>query len=166
MEHQTKSKSYQFLEPPSLSIFLSSSTILNRPARPLRQVESTSSTSSSPSHPSVLTMSVAGPSTKPVSPHYCGVCSLPTEYCEFGPSFSKCKTWLEGKDREEYERLWGAGELRDTGGCCPIPRLVQVKKVFRSILVNPLIVLRLADRPDRYAVGGEAGEARGGRGQG
>ncbi|GFZ43399.1 Translation machinery-associated protein 22 [Saitozyma sp. JCM 24511] len=56
-------------------------------------------------------MSVAGPSTKPVSPHYCGVCSLPTEYCEFGPSFSKCKTWLEGKDREEYERLWGADSL-------------------------------------------------------
>ncbi|RSH90425.1 Translation machinery-associated protein 22 [Saitozyma podzolica] len=56
-------------------------------------------------------MSVAGPSTKPVTPHYCGVCSLPTEYCEFGPSFSKCKTWLEGKDREEYERLWGADSL-------------------------------------------------------
>ncbi|WOK93878.1 translation machinery-associated protein 22 [Canna indica] len=25
---------------------------------------------------------------------YCGVCSLPAEYCEFGPDFEKCKPWL------------------------------------------------------------------------
>jgi len=56
---------------------------------------------------------VAGPSTKPVVPSYCGVCSLPTEYCEFGPSFSKCKSWLEEKRPEEYSRLWGEGTVRD-----------------------------------------------------
>ena len=56
-----------------------------------------------------IIMSVAGPSTKPVQPFYCGVCTLPTEYCEFGASLSKCKTWLEGKDKAEYDRLWGEG---------------------------------------------------------
>ncbi|WWC93156.1 translation machinery-associated protein 22 [Kwoniella dendrophila CBS 6074] len=55
--------------------------------------------------------SVAGPSTKPITPHYCEICSLPTEYCEFGPSFSKCKTWLENEDKDEFERLWGEGNL-------------------------------------------------------
>ncbi|EXB38849.1 hypothetical protein L484_027283 [Morus notabilis] len=25
---------------------------------------------------------------------YCAVCSLPAEYCEFGPDFEKCKPWL------------------------------------------------------------------------
>jgi hypothetical protein len=38
------------------------------------------------------------------------VCTLPTEDCEFGPSFSKCKTWLEANDQEEFQRLWGEGE--------------------------------------------------------
>jgi hypothetical protein len=60
-----------------------------------------------------------GPSsynTKPITPHYCGVCSLPTEYCEFGPSISKCKTWLEGRDKDEYERLWGKGEWKSDFG--------------------------------------------------
>lgn len=54
-------------------------------------------------------MSVAGPSTKPVVVTYCSVCSLPTEYCEFGASFSKCKTTLEANDKEEFDRLWGEG---------------------------------------------------------
>ena len=65
-----------------------------------------------PTHRPISNMSaVAGPSTKPIQPSYCGVCSLPTEYCEFGPSFSKCKSWLEEKRPEEYARLWGEGEL-------------------------------------------------------
>jgi hypothetical protein len=54
---------------------------------------------------------VAGPSTKPVIPFYCEVCTLPTEYCEFGPSFTKCKTWLESEDKGEFDRLWGEGPL-------------------------------------------------------
>lgn len=58
----------------------------------------------------IAAMSHAGPSTKPVTVSYCTVCTLPTEYCEFGPSFSKCKTSLEANDKAEYERLWGEGE--------------------------------------------------------
>ncbi|RSH77706.1 Translation machinery-associated protein 22 [Apiotrichum porosum] len=56
-------------------------------------------------------MSVAGPSSRPVQAFYCAICSLPTEYCEFGPSVSKCKTWLESNDKAEYERVWGEGNL-------------------------------------------------------
>ncbi|KAK8849387.1 translation machinery-associated protein 22 [Kwoniella newhampshirensis] len=55
--------------------------------------------------------SSAGPSSKPITPFYCAVCSLPTEYCEFGPSVSKCKSWLEEKNSDEYERIWGEGAL-------------------------------------------------------
>ena len=58
----------------------------------------------------MMATAVAGPSTKPVQPFYCGVCSLPTEYCEFGPSITKCKTWLENEDQGEFSRLWGEGE--------------------------------------------------------
>ncbi|XP_027336472.1 translation machinery-associated protein 22 isoform X1 [Abrus precatorius] len=31
---------------------------------------------------------------QPVRAMYCGVCSLPPEYCEFGSDFDKCKPWL------------------------------------------------------------------------
>lgn len=31
---------------------------------------------------------------QPVRVLYCQVCSLPAEYCEFGPDFGKCKPWL------------------------------------------------------------------------
>ncbi|KIR60206.1 translation machinery-associated protein 22 [Cryptococcus bacillisporus CA1873] len=58
-----------------------------------------------------MASAISGPSTKQVHPFYCAVCSLPTEYCEFGPSVSKCKAWLEGQDQDEYERVWGEGAL-------------------------------------------------------
>jgi hypothetical protein len=58
-----------------------------------------------------MSSNLPGPSTtKPLTPHYCGICTLPTEYCEFGTSISKCKTWLEENDKEEYQRIWGDGE--------------------------------------------------------
>ncbi|XP_071722753.1 translation machinery-associated protein 22-like [Rutidosis leptorrhynchoides] len=31
---------------------------------------------------------------QPVQVLYCVVCSLPAEFCEFGPDFEKCKPWL------------------------------------------------------------------------
>ncbi|XP_021907723.1 translation machinery-associated protein 22 [Carica papaya] len=31
---------------------------------------------------------------QPVKVLYCPACSLPAEYCEFGPDFEKCKPWL------------------------------------------------------------------------
>jgi hypothetical protein len=52
----------------------------------------------------------AGPSTKPVTVVYCNVCSLPAEYCEFGSSISKCKTWLEEQDPQLFAKLYGEGK--------------------------------------------------------
>jgi len=36
---------------------------------------------------------------------YCGVCGLPPEYCEFGPSFEKCKPWLIENVPDLYPNL-------------------------------------------------------------
>ena len=52
----------------------------------------------------------AGPSV-PTGPQprqvvYCAVCTLPPEYCEFGPSPSKCRTWLRDNQPELYTNLW------------------------------------------------------------
>ncbi|KAF8401004.1 hypothetical protein HHK36_014307 [Tetracentron sinense] len=41
----------------------------------------------------------------PVPVLYCQVCSLPAEYCEFGPDFEKCKPWLIENAPELYPDL-------------------------------------------------------------
>lgn len=52
----------------------------------------------------------AGPSV-PVGPQprevvYCAVCTFPPEYCEFGPSPSKCRTWLKDAHLDLYAKHW------------------------------------------------------------
>ncbi|KAF2459998.1 translation initiation factor SUI1 [Lineolata rhizophorae] len=37
---------------------------------------------------------------------YCGVCSLPSEYCEFGGTTKKCEEWLLQADPELHGRLY------------------------------------------------------------
>jgi len=41
----------------------------------------------------------------PMTVLYCPVCSLPAEYCEFGPEFEKCKPWLIKNAPELYPAL-------------------------------------------------------------
>ncbi|KAH6898849.1 translation initiation factor SUI1 [Thelonectria olida] len=42
---------------------------------------------------------------------YCGVCTLPPEYCEYGGTVKKCQEWLEKNNKEMYDRLWSAEAL-------------------------------------------------------
>ncbi|XWS26417.1 hypothetical protein CRYUN_Cryun26dG0030700 [Craigia yunnanensis] len=42
---------------------------------------------------------------QPVKVLYCPICSLPAEYCEFGPDFEKCKPWLINNAPELYPHL-------------------------------------------------------------
>jgi len=46
------------------------------------------------------------PPVKPLEMLYCEICSFPPEYCEFGSSVSKCKSWLEEAHPELYEKYW------------------------------------------------------------
>ncbi|KAF8851093.1 density-regulated protein DRP1 [Acephala macrosclerotiorum] len=50
---------------------------------------------------------------EPQSRHvvYCGVCSLPPEYCEFGGTVKKCQDWLQKNYGNMYERLWSEDAL-------------------------------------------------------
>ncbi|KAL4953026.1 translation initiation factor SUI1 [Aspergillus filifer] len=51
---------------------------------------------------------VAQPPTEPQARHvtYCGVCTLPPEYCEFGGTAKKCQEWLKDEEPEFYQRLY------------------------------------------------------------
>ncbi|KAG6012169.1 Translation machinery-associated protein 22 [Claviceps lovelessii] len=42
---------------------------------------------------------------------YCGVCTLPPEYCEYGGTVKKCQEWLEKNHRDIYDRIWSAEAL-------------------------------------------------------
>ncbi|KAL7932623.1 translation initiation factor SUI1 [Trichoderma chlorosporum] len=42
---------------------------------------------------------------------YCGVCTLPPEYCEYGGTVKKCQEWLEKNQPAMYERIWSAEAL-------------------------------------------------------
>lgn len=55
----------------------------------------------------------AAASTEPQSKHviYCGVCSLPPEYCEFGGTTKKCQEWLQKTHPFMYEKLWSEDAL-------------------------------------------------------
>ncbi|KAL9137757.1 MAG: hypothetical protein Q9175_001030 [Cornicularia normoerica] len=46
--------------------------------------------------------------TEPQARHvvYCGVCSLPPEYCEFGGTARKCKGWLEQNHPDMHKKLY------------------------------------------------------------
>ncbi|KAH9236133.1 hypothetical protein K456DRAFT_1890850 [Colletotrichum gloeosporioides 23] len=39
---------------------------------------------------------------------YCGVCTLPPEYCEYGGTVKKCQEWLQKNQPELYQRIWSA----------------------------------------------------------
>ncbi|RGB43630.1 translation machinery-associated protein 22 [Rhizophagus diaphanus] len=44
---------------------------------------------------------------------YCGVCSLPPEYCEYGPTLSKCKEWLQEKQSELFDKLYSQTNIEN-----------------------------------------------------
>ncbi|KAF2674795.1 density-regulated protein DRP1 [Microthyrium microscopicum] len=42
---------------------------------------------------------------------YCGVCSLPPEYCEFGGTTKKCEDWLKENEPEMHEEIYSEEAL-------------------------------------------------------
>ncbi|KAK7207987.1 translation initiation factor SUI1 [Myxozyma melibiosi] len=51
---------------------------------------------------------------KAVSVLYCGVCTFPPEYCEFGGTLAKCKEWLEDAHPDVYSRIYSEDSLAKT----------------------------------------------------
>ncbi|KAJ4382949.1 Translation machinery-associated protein 22 [Didymella sp. IMI 355093] len=49
--------------------------------------------------------------TLPVKITYCGVCTLPPEYCEFGGTTKKCEEWLEKEHPDLHAKLYSQEAL-------------------------------------------------------
>ncbi|KAH9879205.1 Translation machinery-associated protein 22 [Plenodomus biglobosus] len=50
--------------------------------------------------------------TLPKTITYCGVCSLPPEYCEFGGTTKKCEEWLAEAHPDLHSKLYSAEVLQ------------------------------------------------------
>lgn len=42
---------------------------------------------------------------------YCGVCTLPPEYCEYGGTVQLCQEWLKENHPDMYDRIWSTEAL-------------------------------------------------------
>ena len=65
---------------------------------------------------------------EPKSVLYCGVCSFPPEFCEFGGSFKRCKEWLEQNDKELYEKLYSEDALANATSTLSIDKEQKIAK--------------------------------------
>uniref|UniRef100_A0A8C8JG18 Density-regulated protein n=2 Tax=Oncorhynchus TaxID=8016 RepID=A0A8C8JG18_ONCTS len=64
----------------------------------------------------------AYPNTKhPTKVQYCGVCSLPTEYCEYMPEPAKCRQWLEKNFPDLFARMSVGNAPKQDTGCEEAP---------------------------------------------
>uniref|UniRef100_A0A3B3R639 Density-regulated protein n=2 Tax=Paramormyrops kingsleyae TaxID=1676925 RepID=A0A3B3R639_9TELE len=66
----------------------------------------------------------------PLKVLYCGVCSLPTEYCEYMPEPAKCRQWLEKNFPDEFAKMVvGSTPKQDAAdGEAPSPGEEEEKK--------------------------------------
>ncbi|KAJ9081117.1 Translation machinery-associated protein 22 [Entomophthora muscae] len=69
---------------------------------------------------------------------YCRVCTMPPEYCEFGPAPEKCKKWLFDNESEVYDKLYSdAPSATDDGPTSAETRAarkarVTIKRIERN----------------------------------
>ncbi|VDC02536.1 unnamed protein product [Peniophora sp. CBMAI 1063] len=71
------------------------------------------------------------PEKQPVPPIevlYCGVCTYPIEYCEFGSRFTKCKEWLEKTHPDLYPKYYSEEALQAKLGTLSLEAQSKLEK--------------------------------------
>lgn len=59
---------------------------------------------------------------------YCGVCSFPPEYCEFGVSFKRCKEWLAQNERSLFDKLYSDEALANATSTLSLEKEEKIHK--------------------------------------
>ncbi|KAI1058663.1 hypothetical protein LB506_000261 [Fusarium annulatum] len=85
---------------------------------------------------------------------YCGVCTLPPEYCEYGGTVKKCQEWLEKNEPELYNRIWSAGR----GHALTLSRIEALEAATASLSVEAQ--KRAAKDAQKKTAKAEAAEAK------
>lgn len=66
--------------------------------------------------------------TTPIQVLYCGVCTSPPEYCEFGSSLTKCKEWLHERYPDLYEKYYSEEALSAKVGTLSLEAQAKLEK--------------------------------------
>lgn len=69
--------------------------------------------------------------SEPIQPKevtYCGVCSFPCEFCEFTPTFKKCKAWLQEADEELFNKLYSDEALATATSSLTLEKAEKIEK--------------------------------------
>ncbi|EIM88624.1 density-regulated protein DRP1 [Stereum hirsutum FP-91666 SS1] len=66
--------------------------------------------------------------TPPLQILYCGVCTFPPEYCEFGSSFTRCKEWLESEHPDLYQKYYSDEALQSKLGTLSLEAQSKLEK--------------------------------------
>ncbi|KAF3090810.1 Translation machinery-associated protein 22 [Orbilia oligospora] len=69
-----------------------------------------------------------GSTVAPLEVVYCGVCSLPPEYCEFGATVKKCMDWLEGNHPSLHQKLYSSEALESKMGTMTLEAQQKAEK--------------------------------------
>nr|GAT55661.1 predicted protein [Mycena chlorophos] len=64
----------------------------------------------------------------PVTVLYCGVCSYPPEYCEFGSSLTRCKDWLKERHPDLFEQYYSEEALHSKVGTLSLEAQSKLEK--------------------------------------
>ncbi|KAK6342829.1 Translation machinery-associated protein 22 [Orbilia javanica] len=69
-----------------------------------------------------------GTGSVPLEVVYCGVCSLPPEYCEFGATVKKCTEWLEGNHPSLHQKLYSSEAIESKMGTMTLEAQQKAEK--------------------------------------
>ncbi|KAJ7779076.1 translation initiation factor SUI1 [Mycena metata] len=73
----------------------------------------------------------APPPPEPVAPVaivYCGVCTYPPEYCEFGASLTRCKDWLKEEHPDLFDKYYSDEALQTKVGTLSLEAQTKLEK--------------------------------------
>ncbi|KAG9097005.1 Translation machinery-associated protein 22 [Ceratobasidium sp. 370] len=70
---------------------------------------------------------------QPVHVLYCSVCSLPPEYCEFGSSLTKCKTWLQEEHPDLFDKYYSEDALQQKAEALSLEAQAKLDKKAASL---------------------------------
>lgn len=59
---------------------------------------------------------------------YCGVCTFPPEYCEFGISLKRCKEWLSENEQALFEQLYSDEALANATSTLSVEKEEKIHK--------------------------------------
>ncbi|CAH2355216.1 translation machinery-associated protein 22 [[Candida] railenensis] len=59
---------------------------------------------------------------------YCGVCTFPPEYCEFGLSFKRCKQWLQENNEALFDSIYSDEALANATSTLSVEKQAKISK--------------------------------------